>query len=84
VQGDAYWRSILSSDTRNIFPKHELAKIEIAKSKVAKLRLAVENLPAFLSLQLYAREVDNVTKTAPDREIKREINELETEIAACR
>ena len=27
VKSDSYWRGVLSSDTRNIFPKHELAKI---------------------------------------------------------
>jgi hypothetical protein len=84
VKRDAYWRSILHSDTRNIFPKHELAKIEIAKNKLAKLRLAVENLPAFLSLQIYAKEVETVAKTTPDRELKKELNELESDITACR
>jgi hypothetical protein len=45
------------SDTRNIFPKHELSKIEIAKNKVAKMRLVMEHLPSFLSLQIYAKTI---------------------------
>jgi hypothetical protein len=53
-----------------------LAKIEIAKNKVGKLRLAMENLPSFLSLQLYAKTVETVAKATPEREIKRELNEL--------
>jgi hypothetical protein len=41
---------------------------------VAKLRLAVENLPVFLSLQMYAKEADAASKGAPDKEIKREVD----------
>lgn len=41
---------------------------------MAKLRLTVENLPAFLSLQMYARDVDAVSKGTPDKEIKREVD----------
>ena len=66
----------MNSDTRNIFPKHELAKIDIAKNKVAKLRLAVENLPTLLSLQIYSKQVETVAKTTPEKEIQRELSEL--------
>jgi hypothetical protein len=73
VKVDPYWRSILLSDTRNIFPKHELSNIEIAKNKVSKMRLVMEHLSTFLSLQIYANSLESVAKTTPEKEIRKEL-----------
>ena len=47
---------MLHSNSRNLFPKYELAKIELTKNKVSKQRLIMEELGMFLSLELYAKK----------------------------
>lgn len=84
VKNDAYWRAVLSSDTRNIFPKHELAKIEIAKNRISKLRLVSDHLPHFLSLQLYANSRQHLAKTVPEKEITKELEQLAADIELCK
>lgn len=81
---DPYWRSVLSSDARNIFPKHELSKIEIAKHRVARTRLIMEQLPHFLTLQIYAQQRQSIAKNTPQRELRREIGQLTGELEQCR
>jgi hypothetical protein len=41
-------------------------------------------LPSFLSLQIYSKKVETVAKTTPEKEIKRELYELEADISACK
>lgn len=80
TKNDPFWRSILQSDPRNIFPKHELAKIEIAKNRMSKLRLIMDQLPNFLSLQIYARNIEQVSKTNLDKDLKKELDQLEVDL----
>ena len=76
IKSDPYWKSILHSDTRSIFPKYELAKIEIAKNKVNKLRLIIDQLPNLLTLQIYAKNHIDITKNMHEQELKKELNQL--------
>jgi hypothetical protein len=56
VRADQFWRGVLGSDPRSIFPKRELARIEIAKNRLGRLRLLGDHLPHFLALQVYAQQ----------------------------
>ena len=56
IKSDPFWQSMLHSNSRNLFPKYELAKIELTKNKVSKQRLIMEELGMFLSLELYAKK----------------------------
>lgn len=44
----------------------------------------MEHLSTFLSLQIYAKSIDNVKKAALEREIKKELSELQQDINRCK
>jgi len=43
-QKDPYWSSLYNTDSRNLYPKYEMAKIDKAKTKFDKFRLMADNI----------------------------------------
>jgi hypothetical protein len=76
VKSEAFWQSVLQSDTRSLFPKHELAKIELSKSHLGKLRLMMDQLPLFLALPLHAHALHKITQGIQEKDVQRELQAL--------
>lgn len=77
---DPQWTALYNTDLRNLFPKHELAKIEKAKLRYDRFRLVMENIGEFLYLEQHRRDKGMLGRDVGD--LWGEIGELEREMEA--
>lgn len=48
------------------------------------MRLVTEHITTFLSLQIYAKTIDSISKNVNQKQLKKELNELHQDVDRCK